>query len=402
MLAEMPDIPKVYEGMFPPDYQNKVAYWGFFSRKDIEGNIGNLLMLDIDFGRKCSLACPTCFRRLSFVDDTGEPDLTYDELVSIIEDAAKLYPLQSVKICGAGEPLEDPEFLRFVKEMDAMNIGVNAFIKGHVIGSDEWTSRVFGGEYGIHHAEELCEELAKYKLSLNLCCQSFKPDVQDAMVGGQGYSGLRNQAMINLAKAGFNKSNPTRLCLCNAPVTKLNYDEAFDIYVYARERNMYPVIAVSMTSGKQLTPDFIEKIDLSYEQKLGLWVRTYEWNIKHGIQTMEQLRGEGISALPGGHPCNQNAVGIYITANGNVVGCPGFSTPEGNVRKENIKDIWERSQNRRKAGTFNCGCPPKEGTTIPVTLYGDVMERLEKKFLFPSTSSGSSLCSRRSGHALSC
>jgi len=377
--AIQPDIPKVYEGRFPPDYQNRVMYWGFFPREDIEANKGRLLMLDVDLGRECSLACPTCYRRLSVIDDSGGKDLTYDELTGVIGDAVRDQPLQSVKVCGAGEPLEDVRFLRFVREMDSMGIGVNAFIKGNVLGSDEWTEAVYGREYGISSAMQLAEELAKYRLSFNLCCQSFRPEVQNAMVGRDWYASLRNKAMVNLAKAGFNRGNPTRLCLANAPVTRQNIDDAFGIYVYARERNMYPCIAVPMTSGKQLTPEFIDRIDIPHERKIQLWVEAYSWNIDHGISTIKQLRMDGVSCMPGGHVCNQNAAGVYITANGNVVRCPGFTEVEGNVRNESIGDIWERV-GKEFAGTFNCGCPPKEDTTIPVILYDDVLIELEKRY----------------------
>jgi len=68
--------------------------------------------------------------------------------------------------------------------------------------------------------------------------QSFYTEVQDALVGEEGHALVRNQALENLVRAGFNEPNPTRLCLCNAPITKTNYDEVFDIYVYARERNI--------------------------------------------------------------------------------------------------------------------------------------------------------------------
>jgi MoaA/NifB/PqqE/SkfB family radical SAM enzyme len=239
------------------------------------------------------------------------------------------------------------------------------------------TERIYGGEYGIRTANELADELVKYKLSFNLCCQSFRTEVQNAMVGRSWYTPLRNKAMEVLAEAGFNKENPTRLCLANAPVTRQNIDDAFGIYVFARERNMYPVIVVPMTSGKQLTPEFIEKVDITKEQKVKLWVDVYSWNIEHGVQTMEQLRQDGISCIAGGHVCNQNAAGIYITANGNVVRCPGFTDVLGNVRDESIKDIWERIGGEY-AGEFNCHCPPKDDITIPPRFYETVLEILEK------------------------
>ena len=374
----IPDIPKKFEGQFPADYQNKIQYWGFFTREELEVNKGKLLMMDIDFRRYCSLNCASCFRKSNIVDDVNEGDLSYDELLAVI-DGAKEFGLQSLKICGAGEPTQDSRFLQFARDMTERDIGLAVFTKGQVLGSDE-EARRFNHRYGIETAQELCDELYKLKVSFMLSFQSFYTEVQDALVGEEGHALVRNQALENLVRAGFNEPNPTRLCLCNAPITKTNYDEVFDIYVYARERNIYPVIAVSMVSGKQLDDEFIHKIDLTNEQKVDLWTRVYSWNIERGVQTLEDIRREGISAMPGSHPCNQVAVGLYVTANGNVVGCPGYTTIEGSVKDRSIGDIWEESQNKQRAGTFNCGCPPKEGKTIPTDLYTKVFSNLEKKY----------------------
>ncbi len=374
----IPNIPKRFEGQFPDDYQNKIQYWGFFTQDELEANKGKLLMLDIDFRRYCSLNCASCFRKSNVVDDVNEGDLSYDELLAVIDEAREL-GLQSVKICGAGEPTQDSRFLQFARDMTDRDIGLAVFTKGQVLGSDE-EARKFSHKSGIESAQDLCDELYKLKVSFMLCFQSFYTGVQDALVGGEGHALVRNRALENLVRAGFNEPNPTRLCLCNAPITKTSYDEAFDIYVYARERNIYPVIAVSMVSGKQLDDEFIHKIDLTDEQKVDLWTRVYSWNIERGIQTLNQIKREGISAMPGSHPCNQVAAGLYVTANGNVVGCPGYTAIEGSVKDRSISEIWEESQNKRRTGTFNCGCPPKEGRTIPAILYKTVLSELEIKY----------------------
>jgi len=373
----IPEISKKFEGQFPEDYQNKIQYWGFFTGEELEANRGDLLMMDIDFRRYCSLECSSCFRKSNDIDDINEEDLSYDELLAVIDEAKDL-GLQSVKICGAGEPTEDSLFLQFVRDMTDRDIGVAAFTKGQVLGSDK-EARRFNRKYGIETAQELCNELYKLKVSFMLGFQSFDTEIQDALVGKESHTLRRNQALENLARAGFNEPNPTRLCLCNAPITKSNYDEVFDIAVYARERNIYPVIAVSMVSGKQLDDEFIQKIDPTEEQKVALWTRVYSWNIERGVQTLEQIKKEGISAMPGSHPCNQVAAGLYVTANGNVVGCPGYTAIEGNVKDRSIREIWEESQNKLRTGTFNCGCPPKEGKTIPTDLYAKVFSNLEKR-----------------------
>ncbi|NQV08959.1 radical SAM protein [Candidatus Woesearchaeota archaeon] len=374
----IPDIPRE---QIRPD--NPIQYFGFFSRDEVEENKGKLLMLDIDFGRYCSLECPGCFRKSNVVDDSEEDDLSYDELVSVIDDAREL-GLQSLKICGAGEPTQHSQFLQFIQDMTRRDVGVAVFTKGQVLGIDREAVR-FNRKYGISTARDLCERLHDLKVSFMLSFQSFYTEKQDEMVGGiEGHASVRNQALENLVTAGFNKTNPTRLALELGPITKDNYDEVFDLYVFARERNIYLIPNFLMVSGKQIDKDFLDKYDCTDEQKRDLFMRIYSWNIEHGIHTFEQLKEEGISCMPGIHPCNQIAVGLYVTAKGNVVSCPGYGgigDIEGNIRQENIRAIWKRSNNRRfRAGMFNCRCPPKDEITIPDAMYSEILIELDKKY----------------------
>jgi MoaA/NifB/PqqE/SkfB family radical SAM enzyme len=374
----IPNIPKKIDN-FPRISEDIIPYWGFFSQQELSENKGKLLMLDFDFGRYCSLDCPECFRKDSVVDDFSDEDLTYDEIINVIDEAREL-GLQSVKICGAGEPTENTKFLQLIRDMTDRDIGLAVFTKGSVLGSDEKTS-LFNKKYGITTAKELCEQLYDLKVSFMLGFQSFYTEIQDEIVGGvEGHALVRNKALENLVNAGFNNTYPTRLAICSNAISKMNYEEVFEIYVYARERNLYPVTTVTMVSGKQLDKEYLEKTDITDQQKIDLWTKIYSWNIENGIQKLSQIQGEGVSVLPGTHPCNQIACGLYVTANGNVVGCPGFTDVEGNVKETSIKEIWENSKNIRRAGTFNCKCPPKDGITIPNDLYEKVLKNLEEKY----------------------
>jgi len=238
MVRIIPNIPKKFNGQFPSDYQNTFPNWGFFSKEEIESNKGKLLMMDIDFGRYCSLSCPTCFRKSNVVDEGFRGDLTYDELLKVIDDAKKV-GLQSIKICGAGEPTQNTRFFQFIRDLTDREINVAIFTKGQVLGDDEETKR-FNRIYGITSAQRLCRELAKYdNVSVMLSFQSFDTEKQDQIVGRKGHTLIRNRALENLVNAGFNESNPSRLALINAPITQLTYDEAFDIYISMQEKGIY-------------------------------------------------------------------------------------------------------------------------------------------------------------------
>ncbi|MBI5733719.1 MAG: radical SAM protein [Candidatus Kerfeldbacteria bacterium] len=374
----VPFIDEIFSGQFPIGYPNVMQYFGLFSREEIENNQGKLLMLDVDFGRKCSLYCPECFRRYNLVDRSFYQDLTYQELLRVIDEARKL-GLQMVKICGAGEPTEGPLFLQFARDLTGRGIGLACFTKGHVLGDDGAVRKIYEAE-GINTASQLCQELIKLKVSFMLSCRSFIPEVQDRLVGKvDGYTLKRNQALVNLVDAGFNKDIPTRLALSPNPIERVNYDEVYYIYTWARRRNMFVIPVFLMTSGRQINQKFIARNDISEQKKIDLAIRIYRFNIENGLQTLKQIEQEGVSAIVGMNPCNQIGCGLYVTANGNVVGCPGFIKVEGNVRQTSLKDIWLQSENfSTRAGVFNCKCPPKDGLTIPVDFYGRVIQELKK------------------------
>jgi len=96
---------------------NNVQGWGI-SRDKLHSKLFNgaykLQTLDIDFGTKCSLHCPHCFKSEFNQTETKGNALTFDETKEIILQAKEL-GLESIKILGAGDPLENEDFLDFIK-----------------------------------------------------------------------------------------------------------------------------------------------------------------------------------------------------------------------------------------------------------------------------------------------
>jgi len=371
-MQVIPEIPIVYD-KFPDNYINDVNGWAF-SEEIIKNNKGKLLTLDIDFGSYCSLNCPTCFRRQNSVDDIPH-ELKYDDLVTLVIQAKEL-GLKSVKFLGAGEPLENGrflEFLRFLKDLDIIPL---IFTKGQVIGDDTAVKKHFG-EYGIITGKELVQELNRCNASILLNFNTFDDELQAKLVGSDiNYIHIRNKALQLLVEEGFNNGNPTRLALINSPVTIWNIDEAFEIYKWGRLRNLYTVITPTMISGKAKN-DFWKKITPSEEKLVELYTNIYKFNIETHLQTLEQIKREGIAAYAGAYPCNQISCGLYITLNGIVLSCPGQEQLiEGNYWDNSLNDIWNNSSNYKRSGTFNCECV-KIGSSIPKNLYNKVLSNLK-------------------------
>lgn len=379
----IPDVPVVYTDTFPENFINDVNGWGSFSKQILQDNRGKLLSLDIDFGDRCSLNCPHCFRKNNRVDFPEVPGkrrrlMKYDDILEVVEQGKEL-GLRSVKFLGAGEPFEHERFLEFLRVLKKLNIVPSIFTKGHVIGNDKLVKKYYS-HYGISTGMQLVEELKKVNASILLGFNSFDAEIQDMMVGGvKGYTIKRNRALELLARAGFNKNNPTHLCLAINPVTKENYAEVFEIYTWGRVRNLYAIVCPTMVSGRCGEPHAWQSITPTGEEMIDLYTKIYEFNIQKGIQTLKQIKDEQVSAYAGGHPCNQIACGMYVTLTGTVLRCPGDDTTRlGNIWQDKMKDIWFESENYRRSGSFNCDCPPKKGKTIPYNLYREVLARLER------------------------
>jgi len=367
-----------------PKLDNTVQYWGFFTPEQIAAaaNDGSLLMLDMDFGRGCELRCPGCFRRKNPVDEQGRPDLHYHEIINVV-DVARSLGLKTIKVCGAGESSEDSRLLRFARDLTRKGIGLALFTKGHIIGDDEAAAKIFGQE-GIKNGADLCRQLFELKVSIMLSYPSFNNRLIGQLVGRrpEWYAPKLKRAAELLAEAGFNQTRPTRLAFVHAPLTKNSISQAFEVYQYARERNILPILAFSMVSGEQITPKFLDQYDADEATKLNLFQQVLEYNFKHGFMSPQDVIRDEPSCMPGIHPCNQIAVGLYVTANGNVLRCPGdFHQPLGNVREEGLAEIWRRCRKWQWEGKFNVGCPYKDGCTIPKGIYEE-LTAYAKSFLY--------------------
>ena len=311
----VPNIPLVFQGSVPSNFVNDVKGWSF-TKAELEANRGRLLTLDIDFGEHCTLKCPWCFRKNGIVDSSGRPTLTYIETLDVIRQAKEL-GLKTVKFLGAGEPFENSLFLQFLRDLRELDVHASIFTKGHVLGSNKLARQYFCKSEGIYTAEQLVLAVADIGASILLSFQSFDNFFQDSLVGVKGYTALRNQAIELLCYHGFNDPNPTRLALAMVPITRQTIREAFEIYVWARERNMYPCACPSMCSGRARDELYRRTIEPFDRDLVDLYAQIYEYNISKGIQTFDRICQEGVAAYAGGAPCNQIACGNvrYFTRN---------------------------------------------------------------------------------------
>lgn len=378
MTRTVPSIPEVYPGRFPRGLVNDVRGWAF-DAQTIKENVGKLLTLDLDFGATCTLNCPSCFRKNNTVDNLSNRTMTFDDLVCVVEDAKKL-GLRSVKFLGAGDPFENARFLEFLRFLKSVDVIPLIFTKGHVIGDDDLV-RLHFSYLGINTGEALVQALDECGVSIMLGFNSFDDATQAKLVGAPvSYVKARNRALELMVAQGMASGNPTRIALAANPITKWNVAEAYEIYEWGRRRNFYVVVTPTMISGRAKKEATWKAITPSEDELVELYSRIYSFNIETGLQTLEQIEREGISAYAGGHPCNQVSTGMYVTLGGTVLSCPGEVALEGDIWSADIEQVWAQSNNRNRAGTFNCGCIAKDGKSIPNGLYDRVLARLRISF----------------------
>lgn len=380
MIKSIFEIPEMFSHQFPANYINDVEGWGV-SKNDLHSQLDDgtfkLLTLDIDFGENCSMKCPHCFRKSPELD-TGEPPLSFEELLSYIREAKEL-GLKSVKFLGAGEPFEEPRIIELLKELRNLDIKPAIFTKGHVLGSDHLTRKYFNS-HGIKTADHLIRLLKELNVSILLGFNSFNEDIQAQFIGkrlanGDSYFEVRNKALVNLVNAGFNEYVPgkaTNLALIAAPIKPENVQEIFDIYRWGRRRNMYTLSCPTTYSGRgkcELKREHSMDFEAYIADLKELYVKIYKWSIVSGLISPNTFKEEGVSLYPGCHPCNQVGAGMYLTLRGKIIMCPGRDDKESviveNIRKEkSLKDVWIRSYNYALASQksrFNFRCIARDG-----------------------------------------
>ena len=200
------------------------------------------------------------------------------------------------------------------------------------------------------------------------------------------YVNMRDQALVNLVKAGFNEykeGEATRLAIIPAPVKPENIHEIFHMYVWARKRNIYVCSSPTMISGKGIDELMREENFKSYISELTeIWTQIYVWAIEKNLIPLEKFVEDGVSMYPGSHACNQTSTGFYLNLSGQVNMCPGrvdaetvFST---DIRKDGLRAVWVNSANYKRAqgNGFNYHCPARDGHSVPLHFYEDIQAKV--------------------------
>jgi hypothetical protein len=330
----------------------------------------------------CGLKCPGCFSEEAIYGDRANL-MTWQEMMDRI-DEARAIGLHSVKFLGPGELFQNPDLFDILDATQQRHLPISIFTKGAELGDDELTRKNFG-HIGIDSAAGLVERVAGYEnVRILLGFNSFVPKRQNKMVGSYNasanyqleggafvkrgvadYTNKRNQALVNLTRAGFNDpSRGQRLSLIAAPLALDQLDEIPLMYVWAAMRNIPLVIAPTMESGPKsigLSKSNMRK-DPEHERLIEIFVAVYESALEQGILTLTQIEADGVSAYLGTSACNQVANGLFLRLNGRVQMCPGRSDESavyGTTHRASLAQLWLQSPNYAMGRCGTIGARPR-------------------------------------------
>jgi len=378
---EFPNVPVKFPGRFPEGHVNDVKGWNFSQKELTEAaGGGRMLTMDLDMGGglNCSLRCGHCINKeLRPMLEQG--DLLSGEEVKRVVMEAKALGLRSVKIIGPGEPLEERSLLAFLDFLAGNGITPLIFTKATALGMDSMARKIHGMK-----PDMLARRLREYDVSILFGATSFQPETEAMIVGQKWYPRARNRAMERLVDAGFNDfvpGQPTSLAVIFNPITRLNVDEAFDFYAWARVRHIYVVSSPTMITGPCAREEAYRRMTPPESELLDLYVKINLWAIGRGIVTVNELAREGIAAYAGARPCQQVGAGLFVRRDGLALRCPGDGVSiQGNVRERGLADIWRSSENySRYLGMINVGCPPKLGKSIPEGFLEKVLDTVRER-----------------------
>jgi MoaA/NifB/PqqE/SkfB family radical SAM enzyme len=419
-----PNIPETFPEGFPPGYRPWVDGWAFSLEKMKEKNADGtykLLTLDLSISEeeyiervnsgpaeslseraekeyKCDIRCKHCFECKT---DTNNPLMTFDEVKGVVE-RAKALGLETVKFLGPGELLHNPKLFEILDYFEQEGIIISIFTKGVILGDDTLAEKNFHLS-----ASELCNKIASYSTArLLVGFTSASPDVEQARIGStiQDFSEKRNRGLENATEAGMN-SNPQlqRMALICAPVLRDNIDEVLAIYQWGAKRNIPTVVAPTMVSGKGQEQPEVTDTDFKERRLVDLYASIYEWMVREGIMTLDDVKQESVSPYAG-YACNQFINGMFIRKDGRVQACPGNESYvfrySNDIRKENLAEVWKHSVGYKKREqlvesgkiTLTQPCYAKtEGElmlgnkpgSIPKDFYESVLRRLEVRLGAP-------------------
>jgi len=270
----------------------------------------------IMLSQSCDHRCRNCFESTEKGIDKNPNNLSDEQILNVINRAIEL-GINEVGIPGAGEPFHPANIKTLFKILDNNSQkGIHTTIFTHLGFFDE----------------ELVKKLNiyRYKLTLLVKLNSFKPEVQDWFDNIEGYTKKRQEILDILFKYHFNDGK--RLGFVTSIMT-VNYKEILEIFKFCRKNNIISDIDNILPIGRGENSPF-NPSDKELKEMYTILSEVDKKDFGKSWQPTCSYVGE--------HSCNRYCHHLFITKTGDVHPCIG--SPQiflGNVKNKDLKEMWD-------------------------------------------------------------
>ncbi len=282
----------------------------------------------ISVPRLCNLRCPYCYT------DSGNDaavGLSDDEIEGVVAFVAGM-GAQSVVVAGEGEPFLTSRVWKIIEAAARHGLMCVVFTNGTLI------------------TPNVARRLLTSPVSIILKLHSFRPSIQDELVGIEGAHKSIYAGLDALLSAGF---RAPRLALQSA-IMKPILDDLRDVFVFCRVNNIVPYIETFVAMGRGAKPSVRGDLEPTPSEVKRFFTEAQELDRKRfGIRWPAAAKARVVAY----GACNKSQIAITIKPNGDVFRCITESTRLGNMRQSSFRDIMLSDRVRHALVEPSCsGC----------------------------------------------
>lgn len=282
------------------------------SKSKEPGEKGSILNASVELPSSCNLKCPYCY---TYMATRSEKEMSPAQVRSLMDQYVEL-GVRSIVINGRGEPFLDWKGIRPMLEY-ILSLKVRPVV---------FTNNMF-------ITPDIAKWLRENKVSVIGKLNSFKPAIQDLMVGVKGAHKRMYAGLTRLLDAGLQDEN---LLAVQSVISKPNLSEIPELWAWMRSNGIIPFVETFSYIG-------------SAEGNLKRLAVTNR-EVKRTLETLLQIDETqfGYTWIPAppyaASNCNRCYYTIHVTFEGEVRPCPLLPLKIGNAKESALTDILSKSE----------------------------------------------------------
>ena len=259
----------------------------------------------------CNFNCPYCY--VGNMKNEFYYGLSLDEIKEII-CTASLHGAKSVVVAGDGEPMLSRHIWKVIKCTLQQGMIPVVFTNGSVI------------------TRRIAKKLFSNNVSVILKVNSFRPQIQDFLIGVPNGNKLIYKALATLLRTGF---QAPKFAL-QSVITKINMSDLKTLFLFCRENNIVPYFETYVAVGHGARPSVRSLLEPSRED-----IQRFFLKIQKLDRDLFQMHWEICprQRVVGYGACNKSYAMLNISSNGDVYRCVTESECIGNIRETPFETI---------------------------------------------------------------